>query len=131
MTVVAQPDVAAVGPEAVVGLDGELPRRGQNQRPHRVARRGEAGVGVRRRRWSIGSAKAAVLPVPVWARPITSRPADKRDRLFLDGRGYLIALLDDCAQDSGLSPKWSKVKRWFPLLDLSMQYESGSRMRPL
>ncbi len=56
------------------------------------------GVGVRTRtcgvfrprsiRWSIGMAKAAVFPVPVWAWPTTSRPSrDRRDRFGLDRRG--------------------------------------------
>ena len=41
---------------------------------------------------SIGSVKAAVLPVPVWAMPSTSRPfKDVRDGLLLDGRGLGVA----------------------------------------
>ena len=36
---------------------------------------GAARLPLAARRWSIGSAKAAVLPVPVWAMPIRSRPA--------------------------------------------------------
>jgi ubiquinone/menaquinone biosynthesis C-methylase UbiE len=42
--------------------------------------RGARGVGVTRfspRRCSIGKAKAAVLPVPVWAMPRRSRPAKR------------------------------------------------------
>ena len=40
----------------------------------------------------IGSPKAAVLPVPVWAWPITSRPCEqRRDRLLLDRAGRLVA----------------------------------------
>ena len=31
-------------------------------------------LGAGRRRWSSGSTKAAVLPVPVWAVPVRSRP---------------------------------------------------------
>jgi hypothetical protein len=44
---------------------------------HRYAadrQRGSGGRGLTARRCRIGSAKAAVLPVPVWAIPITSRP---------------------------------------------------------
>ena len=33
------------------------------------------GAGRLASSWSMGSAKAAVLPVPVWAQPIRSRPA--------------------------------------------------------
>ena len=33
-----------------------------------------AGLTLVLRRWSVGSANAAVLPVPVWAQPIMSRP---------------------------------------------------------
>ena len=33
-------------------------------------------------RWSIGSANAAVLPVPVWAQPSTSRPASTSGMVF-------------------------------------------------
>ncbi len=34
-----------------------------------------AGLTLVLNRWSVGSANAAVLPVPVWAQPIRSRPA--------------------------------------------------------
>ncbi len=65
-----------------VGLDairrpavGQLAGRGQDQRAHRVAGRRGAGVlAWRSIRCSSGSEKAAVLPVPVWAAPITSWP---------------------------------------------------------
>ncbi len=46
----------------------------QHQRAHRVPRRRRAGVLVLSIFCSSGSEKAAVLPVPVWAAPITSRP---------------------------------------------------------
>ena len=40
----------------------------------------------------IGSPNAAVLPVPVWAWPITSRPSSSDgDRLLLDRAGRLVA----------------------------------------
>ena len=40
----------------------------------------------------IGSPNAAVLPVPVCAWPITSRPSQqRRDRLLLDRAGRLVA----------------------------------------
>ena len=44
------------------------------------------------RRSIMGRVKAAVLPVPVWAMPSTSRPArGDRDRLLLDGGGRRVA----------------------------------------
>ena len=69
----AQRQVRAVGREALADLRGELARR----REHEAA---DVAVAACRgamcaRRWRIGSANAAVLPVPVWARPSRSRPA--------------------------------------------------------
>jgi len=61
--------MAAVGADAVAYLAGELPRRDEYQHPaspgHRRPRLGEQPMQ---------DANAAVLPVPVWAIPITSRP---------------------------------------------------------
>ena len=64
--------VAAIGAEALGDLAGQFAGRGEHQRA--------AGAGAGRRlpaprRCRIGRAKAAVLPVPVWAMPCTSRPA--------------------------------------------------------
>ena len=53
-----------------------------------------------RMRCRIGSAKAAVLPVPVWAMPTTSRPVDcERDGLGLDGRGREVIFFLECTRD--------------------------------
>ena len=83
---VAQRQVAAVGLEAVGDLDGELAGRREDQRagaPWRPC--GRCGQCC-----SIGRAKAAVLPVPVWAMPSRSRPCEqRRDGLGLDRRGVL------------------------------------------
>ena len=87
----------AVGLEALANLDGQLARWGEDQRPNRppigsrkrIARLAvlpfcfcfgagplaSAGLTLVLKRWSVGSANAAVLPVPVWAQPIRSRPA--------------------------------------------------------
>ena len=40
------------------------------------------------RRWSSGSTKAAVLPVPVWALAMRSA-GEHEDRLGLDGVGWV------------------------------------------
>ena len=60
-------EVLGVGAEGLGHLDAELAGRGEDDRLGLVA----AGS----RYWSSGSPKAAVLPVPVWAWPITSWPA--------------------------------------------------------
>ena len=71
---VAQRQVAAVGAEILADLGGELAGRRQDQGA------GRAGGGTHWRpskRCRIGTAKAAVLPVPVWAMPSRSRPASR------------------------------------------------------
>ena len=47
------------------------------------------------RRWRIGSANAAVLPVPVWAQPTRSRPSNTGGMAFSlnGGRGGIPFLL--------------------------------------
>ena len=83
--------MAAVGAEAVVDLERELAGRRQHQGAH-----GNAGAAQRlpaASRCRIGSAKAAVLPVPVWAQPSRSRPVEElRDGLSLDGGRLGIVL---------------------------------------
>ena len=54
-------------------LDRQLARRGEDQ--DAAAARGPAGRRSAARRCRIGSANAAVLPVPVWAMPSRSRPS--------------------------------------------------------
>ncbi len=53
--------------EGLRHLERELAGRGEDEGLRRLL--------ARSRRDRIGSAKAAVLPVPVWARPTTSRPS--------------------------------------------------------
>ena len=83
----AQAEAAAVGVEAAGDLDRELAGRRQHERTR--------ALGLRRARLdaarccSTGSAKAAVLPVPVWAMPSTSRPCSSAGNgARLDGRGH-------------------------------------------
>ena len=64
--------LGAVGPDALLDLERELAGRGEDQGADDA--RPPAGRDACRR-WSIGSTKAAVLPVPVWAPARTSRPA--------------------------------------------------------
>ena len=67
---------------------------------------GRCGAAVAARRCSIGSTKAAVLPVPVWAPASRSRPAStQRNRLALDGGGFGIALRRDGAEQFGRKPE--------------------------
>ena len=65
----------AIGAEAVEDLARQFARRAEHQHAAALALRLVRGLAAS---WCrIGSAKAAVLPVPVWAMPITSRPAIK------------------------------------------------------
>jgi hypothetical protein len=67
-----QPEVAAIGTETVRDLARQLTRRAQTRarQPRRCGWRASPASLCR-----IGSAKAAVLPVPVCAIPSRSRPA--------------------------------------------------------
>ena len=67
---VAQRQVPAVGADVLFDLRDQLARRRHDQRAH-VA----LSTARRSRRSSIGSTKAAVLPVPVCATPMMSRPS--------------------------------------------------------
>ena len=103
---VAQRHVLAVGAEAVVDLDGQLARRRQDQRAHRMASGREAGVGVRgqalehRQRKGCGLAGAGLGAAHQVA------PAENEgDRLILDRGGYFVALLADGAQDFRAEPE--------------------------
>ena len=90
----AERDRAAVGPDALVDLHRELARRDEDQDADRVAGRRERGVRVLRSRSRIGSVKAAVLPVPVWAAARTSRPWRTRGMAWAwTGVGVCVALL--------------------------------------
>ncbi len=63
----------ALGLGAAVGLEREARGHEAGLRTNALVCCGAAIFGSMRAR--IGSAKAAVLPVPVWAWPSTSRPA--------------------------------------------------------
>ena len=65
--------VAAIGAEALGDLARELAGGAEDENAAALADGARAGSSARR--WRIGSAKAAVLPVPVWAMPQRSRPA--------------------------------------------------------
>ena len=67
--------VLAVGAHALFDLRGELAGRREDQGADRqLAALHRARPGWSIRRCSIGSTKPAVLPVPVWAPPMTSPP---------------------------------------------------------
>ena len=74
----------------VVGhLVGQLARGQQHQRAHRVACRRRSGSRACSIFCSSGIENAAVLPVPVWAAPITSRPASTI-RIALAWMGVMV-----------------------------------------
>ncbi len=77
--------VRGVALEGLGDLEGELAGGGEHQRLRASsARRSTCD--------RIGTANAAVLPVPVWARPTTWRPGEqRRDRRGLDRRRRLVA----------------------------------------
>ena len=66
-------EVLAVGAEALGDLASRV--RASATAPARGSRAAAAGLRLAARRCRMGSAKAAVLPVPVWAMPSRSRPA--------------------------------------------------------
>ena len=58
----------------------------------------------------IGRVKAAVLPVPVWAQPSTSRPiSDDGDGLLLDRGGSGIAGVYDRLKKFRRESKFAKI----------------------
>ncbi len=67
----ADAPVASVDADALLDLERELAGRGEDEG---ADRRGGSASGWPSR-WSIGSTNAAVLPVPVWAPAMRSRPA--------------------------------------------------------
>ena len=80
-------DVVAERQRLLVDLHRELARR------RRGPARGILPCGLPFSRWRIGSRNAAVLPVPVDAQPIRSRPGqDDRDGLGLDGVGRVYPM---------------------------------------
>ena len=70
----AQADVAAVDTKALADLHGEL-RVGATIRARTLRPRPFTCRPARPSRCKVGKAKAAVLPVPVWAQPTASRPS--------------------------------------------------------
>ena len=98
---VSQAGEPAVGGEALADLGRQLARRREDQRPdrptigrgeciatlairlplRRCVRRRRPGCTLVLNRCNVGSANAAVLPVPVWAQPIRSRPASTAEWL--------------------------------------------------
>jgi hypothetical protein len=70
----AQRQVLAVGDDAFMHLHRQFARRRQDQRAYRVAAGEGELLAWLARRCSSGRVKPAVLPVPVWAPPMTSLP---------------------------------------------------------
>ena len=69
------------------------------------------GGGPGARRCRIGSAKAAVLPVPVWAMPSRSLPSiSARDGLGLDGRGCGVAFGFERLQEARVEAEFKKCR---------------------
>ena len=66
--------VLAVGANAFLDLRRELARRREDEGADRQLPRASRTAGLAMSRCSIGSTKPAVLPVPVWAPPMTSPP---------------------------------------------------------
>jgi hypothetical protein len=86
----AEAEVSAIGLEAFGDLGGEFTRRREHER---AAAAPAPALRSAARRWRIGRAKAAVLPVPVWAMPRRSRPVHHAgDGCELDRRGLRVAL---------------------------------------
>jgi hypothetical protein len=69
-------------------------------------------AGALERRWSIGNAKAAVLPVPVWAMPQRSRPRITCG-IACDwiGVGTVYPSAATAWRMRGASPKWEKLDK--------------------
>ena len=88
-----------------------------------------AAGGLATRRCRIGSANAAVLPVPVWAQPSTSRPVeDVGDGLRLDGRGGGVTFGGDGAQDGLGEPQIGKLHR--TVLQMVQRVDECAPKRP-
>src|SRR5262249_27764958 len=92
----SQRQILAVGADAFLDLGRELARRSEDERAHRVARRGGACIGVpgepvkQRQRESRGLAGAGLGSAQNVA-PLEHQ----RDRLSLDWRGLGVTLLRD------------------------------------
>ena len=79
----------AVGLDRFEDLHGQFAGRGENQGTDRVLGWRRAAAGKEGMRCRMGSVKAAVLPVPVWAPPMMSFAAnDERNGLGLDRGGF-------------------------------------------
>ena len=103
----AQPGAARVLVNRLGHLHRELARRHEHEA---AACAGPAG-GSSSRRWIIGSANAAVLPVPVAACASRSRPArSSGNRLALDRRRLFVAERGDGAHEVPARPNATKPR---------------------
>ena len=126
----AQRHGPAVRPDALVDLHRELAGRDEDER------RGPGGGPARttcsragRSRSRMGSVKAAVLPVPVWAAARTSRPCeDEGDGCCLDRRRGRVALLGDGPQQIGREAERIEGQAWAPARIPAIAW-AGSRER--
>ena len=104
----ARAERLAVAVHRLGHLHRELARGHEHERD-RARRRGRPSA----RRCSIGSANAAVLPVPVAAWPSRSRPAmQRRDRLALDRRRLLVAERGQRFHDARVEARGRRSRRW-------------------
>src|SRR6266567_3808737 len=98
----AQADVLAVDAHALFDLRGELAGGREDQGPHRMPRRGGAGVGVSREALQQRQREARGLAGSgLGAAHDVASLQNQRNRLRLDRRRLGIALLRNCFQQLG------------------------------
>ena len=98
----AQADVLAVDAHALLDLRGELAGGREDQGPHRMPRRGGAGVGVSREALQQRQREARGLAGSgLGAAHDVASLQNQRNRLRLDRRRLGIALLRNCFQQLG------------------------------
>src|SRR5712671_4798016 len=123
----AQTDVLTIGPDALLHLRCQLPRGGENERAHRMARRRSAGIGVPReplqeRQSESGGLAGAGLGAPQDIAPLQHQ----RNRLRLDRRRLDVSLLSDRFQQLGQQVQFSKTRQTNTLLPPSVRAEETS-----
>jgi len=88
--------------------------------------RAESGDGFERSAWRIGRTNAAVFPLPVWARPMMSRPLSEygSDCAWMEVGWFHPNLLME-SQRRGSMPSEGKVWEVSKVLTLSDDMEEG------